>query len=772
MKRLFKKNTNTVFECVIVAFLLLILMTSITIVQAQTQPFWPCWRHDILHTGRTHSAGTNTGRVKWTYPAGPTTVHDITTSPALDPNGTIYIGSSDGKLYALNPDGEVNENWPVEIRHIKSDPDYFAPILHSSPAIDPNGAIYIGSSDGNIYAFFPDGRKKWRLYPPDVAWDTNSQGIWSSPAIQNGVLYIGSYDGKVYAIDTDTKEIIWESADPNWGPFLSSPAVGRDGTIYIGSNDFHLYAFDPNGTDGSYKWRFRTKASVASSPAIGNCEEEEKIYVGSYDHCVYALYKDGNQAWKFSTDGPIYSSPAIGYDETIYVGSYDHCLYAINPDGTLKWKYETGAGITSSPAVGYGDPPFTPSLGEDGTVYVGSNDGNLYALDHENGDVKWMSDANDVLIDPNDIEGSFSSSPAIWVDGTIYIGNLNGRLYAFGNESGNNEVFCYLDNDQDSYGNPNTFFPSYSSICPWPYVKNSGDCDDDNNSVNPGVNELCDEKDNNCNGVTNEGFNVGESCIKGIGECQGTGWMECSADGSQTQCNAIPGNPETEVCDNLDNNCDGVIDEEDAQGCIIYYKDKDNDGYGVDGDSKCLCSPDIQEKYTAIRLGDPDDLDPNIPETIHTKNMSLPAGWSMISLPLIPQGPQGNLVSYLFPGAKVVYGFDKGKGYIRIADEKVIKVGKGYWILMDEAKTHFITGSIISEHNFPVQEGWYMIGGCTLQANASVDSGNIRVIYGYEQGSGYERVLESEYLEPGKGYWIKFEDIAGQASLTVKGVME
>ena len=87
---------------------------------------------------------------------------------------------------------------------------------------------------------------------------------------------------------------------------------------------------------------------------------------------------------------------------------------------------------------------------------------------------------------------------------------------------------------------------------------------------------------------------------------------------------------------------------------------------------------------------------------------------------------------------------------------------------MDEVKTHSITGSIISEYNLPVQDGWYMIGGCTLQAKALVDSGNIRVIYGYAQGAGYQRILESEYLEPGKGYWIKFKDIADQASLIVK----
>jgi eukaryotic-like serine/threonine-protein kinase len=63
------------------------------------------------------------------------------------------------------------------------------------------------------------------------------------------------------------------------------------------------------------------------------------------------------------------SSPAIGADGTVYVGSDDNKLYAINPDGSLKWTYITGDYVRSSPAIG-----------ANGTVYVGSYDGKLYAI--------------------------------------------------------------------------------------------------------------------------------------------------------------------------------------------------------------------------------------------------------------------------------------------------------------------------------------------------------------------------------------------------------
>ena len=64
------------------------------------------------------------------------------------------------------------------------------------------------------------------------------------------------------------------------------------------------------------------------------------------------------------------SSPAIGPDGTVYVGSEDHKLYAINGKSGVKlWEFVTGSLVFSSPAIG-----------SDGTVYVGSQDKKLYAL--------------------------------------------------------------------------------------------------------------------------------------------------------------------------------------------------------------------------------------------------------------------------------------------------------------------------------------------------------------------------------------------------------
>ncbi len=105
------------------------------------------------------------------------------------------------------------------------------------------------------------------------------------------------------------------------------------------------------------------------------------------------------------------SSAALATDGTIYVGSCDGFLYALNPDGTLQWNFVAGEEIASSPV-----------LGTDGTIYVGSGSGDLYALDPADGSSLWQYPTTQLGIYP---------SPALSTDGTtIYVGANDNNLYA------------------------------------------------------------------------------------------------------------------------------------------------------------------------------------------------------------------------------------------------------------------------------------------------------------------------------------------------------
>ena len=84
----------------------------------------------------------------------------------------------------------------------------------------------------------------------------------------------------------------------------------------------------------------------------------------------------GYKKWEFSTSCKL-STPAINKDGTIYVGSSDSKLYAINYDGSKKWSYKTNGAVRSTPAVS-----------NDGIIYFGSDDKHLYAINPD-GSLKW-----------------------------------------------------------------------------------------------------------------------------------------------------------------------------------------------------------------------------------------------------------------------------------------------------------------------------------------------------------------------------------------------
>jgi hypothetical protein len=76
------------------------------------------------------------------------------------------------------------------------------------------------------------------------------------------------------------------------------------------------------------------------------------------------------------------------------------------------------------------------------------------------------------------------------------------------------------------------------------------------------VTEQCDGLDNDCDGSTDENFpSLGDVCTVGTGICQDSGLMVCTGDGTGTECSAVAGSPAVEQCDGLDNDCDGSTDE-------------------------------------------------------------------------------------------------------------------------------------------------------------------------------------------------------------------
>jgi outer membrane protein assembly factor BamB len=298
-------------------------------------------------------------------------------------------------------------------------------LIISSPAV-VDGLVYVGSTDGNLYAIDRNsGAMKWKF-------ETKARVV-SSPAVAGGLVYFSSYDGYFYAVDATTGKLKWNfknagerrfaamhihgslpAAETMPDPFdcyLSSPAVWK-GAVYFGSGDGNVYALD--ATTGGIRWKFHTGDVVHASPAIAG----GTLFIGSWDSYFYAIdAASGKEKWRFKTgeDPDIHNqvgiqSSAAVVDGTVYFGCRDSKFYALDAiTGRKKWSFSNqGSWVVGSPAI------------QNGKVYFATSDSELFhALDTASGREIFSLK----------FHFPFFASPAI-AGNTLYIGSHDGKLTA------------------------------------------------------------------------------------------------------------------------------------------------------------------------------------------------------------------------------------------------------------------------------------------------------------------------------------------------------
>ena len=347
---------------------------------------WPMFHHDVFHTGIGDFNGSQGAWEYWNFSTG----GEVRSSPAIAEDGTVYFGSYDGTFYALYPNG--TEKWAYH-------PDA-SPVIASSPAIADDGTVYFGARDNYLYALNPNGTLKWKI-------ELNGM-VDSSPVVaSDGTVYAGTLSNRLYAIHPDGVEKWNVSVN---AAVVSSPVINSTGTVFFSTFKNQTYAVNPYGT---ILWNRSIGANITSSPTLAG---DDAVLICGMDGALYGLSQSDG-----SIIGMINISATSGIEDTVafnpdnsmfYIGDDDGVMHALNVSSdqpSFEWNFTTGGAIVSSPAVG-----------QDGTIYFGSADGNIYALNPD-GTEKWHMA----------IGANIRSSPAI-ADGLIYVGSASGRMYAIG----------------------------------------------------------------------------------------------------------------------------------------------------------------------------------------------------------------------------------------------------------------------------------------------------------------------------------------------------
>jgi outer membrane protein assembly factor BamB len=369
--------------------------------------------------------------------------NEFYSSPALTQiNGEwlVFIGGIDGYFYIVSASNGV-EKWHKKTVYDPEYPTEPEDVLYASPAVnayfDPPH-VYVGGEMGELYCYKANSSSLWEWRYPDSSYDALTYNeISNSVTFKDNRVYVGincgyANDYRLYALQDNgsTCSVAWSF--PTGCDIVSSPVIDASENIYFGDDSGYVTRLAFNGAEN---WRIRIGTgvySIYSSIAIAT----DGIYIGTDDGFLYKLNAaTGATIWKYPSSGSgldgVRSSPVIGTDGAIYFGCDDGMLYAVTATGQLKSGFPvtlSDDAITSTPAIAqdgsiimYTDEDLVYSINPNGTIMwrVPLPGYSKSKMHHTPKLTKYHSKLEDIL-----------PSPTIGPNGTIYVGSVWQGLYA------------------------------------------------------------------------------------------------------------------------------------------------------------------------------------------------------------------------------------------------------------------------------------------------------------------------------------------------------
>lgn len=280
-------------------------------------------------------------------------------------NATVYVGSSIGRLYALDAlTGQQKWMFQATVgvpRGTRS----------LSTAVYYGGRVYVGCEDGILYVLDAEtGKLQW-------FFNTGSNPIYAAPAVKDGIVYVSGWadygsilPGYIYALDAATGQEKWRYQIS----FPTAPVVGS-GVVCSGSGGYGIFAID--AATGQLKWNFRSGITL-TRPGYAN----GVFYGGGEGYELFALdAATGNFLWKHQGMGGTSAPVVSGGKLYAAIGGRLDCYDAAT--GESKWQFSSfGAAVGNSGS-------FSSPVSAGGMIFAGCSDSYFYAVDASNGTLKW-----------------------------------------------------------------------------------------------------------------------------------------------------------------------------------------------------------------------------------------------------------------------------------------------------------------------------------------------------------------------------------------------
>jgi outer membrane protein assembly factor BamB len=350
---------------------------------------WPSALHDSTHTATANVRGPVTAHLAWSRRLS----GGITPGPVVGSDGTIYVATNAGVLYAINPTSGANR-WTFE----GGGPFTGETDLSVSPLLLSSGSILWPGPKDTLYELSSSGAEEW-----SHVFD----GMILSPVASGQDVYIMTMAGTLTKVQVGgTVPVVAWSVTVGHTSF-GSPVVSPDGNV-ITTVDRSVVAVTDHGNAGSVRWRVSATASIEVSPSVSMGGE---VFVTANDASVYAIDPDGTVHWRRVIGHESYSSSTVTSKGVLVFGDNSGALNFVRAsNGSLVRRDQGVKGLWGGQAID-----------DRGDVYFGTQGKGIYGFNRQGRQLFHLTASS-----------AIDSYPALTANGTLIVGDESGTLYAVG----------------------------------------------------------------------------------------------------------------------------------------------------------------------------------------------------------------------------------------------------------------------------------------------------------------------------------------------------